>query len=472
MSANRLPTLIAVLIGSALGRAGAMPPIEHWTTPEGTQVYLVQTPSQPTLDLKIDFDAGEDRAPVKEIGTATFAASELLDYSFTIDSNEMRTPFEKLRGAGAHFNVSVTTDRASLYLSALSSQKEVAIGILGKQLTDAAFPHLNHDWRRKAWVTQLEANYGKRNQGSTASMARLLYGSHPYANADLIGADTVDDIGSRDVLHFQRRYYRAAGMVVSMVGNIDRPGAERVVRQLIEHLPKSDAPPELPPLPLPAAKPGQLKLIKDDGAAQSHIQLGQLLPPRSDPDYPALALGNYILGGGEFESRLMNELRVKRGLVYGVDSSLTELRLGTEWNVDARTRREQTDEVLALMKDTISKFVADGPTEEEMTLAKDYYRHRIPFWTDSNKATLEWLSRLGYHNLPVSYLDDYPKVLEQLTAADVKAAWQRWLKPTQLATVIVGGQPKVDAPATPDASKKAETAAATSDTAKPESTKP
>ncbi|KAF0812349.1 putative zinc protease [Andreprevotia sp. IGB-42] len=456
-----------LFVSLALGIATtswAAPDIQHWTTPQGTNVYLVQSAAQPMLDVKIDFDAGEDRATPQTAGVATLAAAELLDFEFELMGNEMRTPFEKLRATGARYYTDVSTDRASLYLRVLTSQKERALGVIGTQLSDAKFPNGSHAWRRKAWVTELESSFGDRNKGSDATMARLLYGTHPYANQDVIGADTVDDLSNRDVRRFHGRYFLAKGAVVSIVGDIDRNTAEGLVTRLMQHLPKEDPPADLPALPMPAAKPGSTITVPKVDAAQSTVRFGLLLPPRNHPDYPALAIGNYILGGGDLDSRLMREIRVNNGMAYSASSSLSPMRLGSEWQASVNTKRDQTDAVLALMKKTVADFVEQGPDASELETAKNYYRQRVPFWTESNAATLEWLSTMGYYQLPLTYLSDFPKAIEQLSAADVKAAWQRWVKPEKMAIVIVGGQPKAAPAAKADAAGSTET--------KPEGAKP
>ncbi|SMC28111.1 zinc protease [Andreprevotia lacus DSM 23236] len=439
---TRMTTLktLFTLLACVAAPSWAGPQIESWTTKQGARVYLVSTAAQPMVDVKIDFDAGEDRAERKQAGLAQFVASELLDYEFTGNDGELLTPNEKLRAIGAQFGSSSEADRASVYLRVLSSQKEAAVGILRKQLGDANFPYRFHDWRRSSWTDRLEADYGKRNKGSVATLAKLLYGEHPYANADVIGADTVDDLSNRDVLRFQRKHYIASNAVFSIVGNISRPEAERIVNEVVEYLPKGDKAAALDAPKLPAASPGKQIIVKHEDAAQSTLRLGLLLPPRSSADYLALQVGNHILGGGDMESKLMQEVRVNRGLAYSVYSTLESLRLSSELQLVAQTRRDQTNNVLAVMKQTLADFVANGPSDAELQAAKSYFRQRVPFWTESNLSTLELLSTIGYYQLPLSYPDDFAKAVDQLTREDVKAAWQRWVKPEQVAIVISGGQ--------------------------------
>jgi zinc protease len=151
-----------------------------------------------------------------------------------------------------------------------------------------------------------------------------------------------------------------------------------------------------------------------------------------------LYVGNYILGGGGFVSRLMNEVREKRGLAYSVYSYFMPLKQTGAFQVGLQTKKEQADAALRLVRKTLADFVANGPTEKELLAAKQNIVGGFPLRIDSNRKILEYLSVIGFYGLPLSYLDDFTKQVESVTVTQIRDAFQRHIDTGNMATVIVG----------------------------------
>ena len=179
-------------------------------------------------------------------------------------------------------------------------------------------------------------------------------------------------------------------------------------------------------------------------ASQSHILLGYPGIKRGDPDYFPLYVGNYILGGGGFVSRLTEEVREKRGLVYSVYSYFMPLAELGPFQIGLQTKREQADEALAVVRQTLAKFIQSGPTTKEMKAAKDNIIGGFPLRVDSNGKILSYLSVIGFYGLPLTYLDDFNQQIAKVTPAQVKEAFARRVRPDHMVTVIVGGDAKPD----------------------------
>jgi zinc protease len=159
---------------------------------------------------------------------------------------------------------------------------------------------------------------------------------------------------------------------------------------------------------------------------------------RSDPDYFPLYVGNYILGGGGFVSRLMNEVREKRGLAYSVYSYFMPLKQPGAFQIGLQTKKEQADEALLLVRKTLRDFVAKGPSEKELLAAKQNIIGGFSLRIDSNRKILDYLSIIGFYDLPVSYLADFSDKIEKVTVAQIHAGFARHIHPESMATVIVG----------------------------------
>jgi len=173
-------------------------------------------------------------------------------------------------------------------------------------------------------------------------------------------------------------------------------------------------------------------------ATQSHILIGQPGITRDDPDYFPLYVGNYILGGGGFASRLIEEVRQKRGLVYSVYSYFLPLQQRGPFQIGLQTKREQADEALAVVRKTLNNFIAKGPTEDELKKAKQNIVGGFPLRLDSNKKILDYLTVIGYYRLPLTYLDDFSGKVERVTVAQIRDAFTRRIQPDNMATVVVG----------------------------------
>jgi zinc protease len=160
---------------------------------------------------------------------------------------------------------------------------------------------------------------------------------------------------------------------------------------------------------------------------------------RTDPDYFPLLVGNHILGGGGFSSRLTDEVREKRGLVYGVSSYFLPLADQGPYLISLQTKKEQTSEALKVVRETIAKFLEEGPTEKELQHAKSNIIGSFPLRIDSNKKLLDYVRVIGFYNLPPTYLDDYPVSVDAVTLAQIKDAFKRRIDPQRMVSVVVGG---------------------------------
>ena len=173
-------------------------------------------------------------------------------------------------------------------------------------------------------------------------------------------------------------------------------------------------------------------------ASQAHILLGYPGIKRGDADYFPLYVGNYILGGGGFVSRLTEEVREKRGLVYSVYSYFMPLAELGPFQIGLQTKKEQAGEALKLVNETVAKFIKNGVTEPELKAAKDNIIGGFPLRIDSNGKILDYLSIIGFYKLPLTYLDDFNQKVGTVTTAQIKEAFQRRVKSENFVSVTVG----------------------------------
>jgi len=174
-------------------------------------------------------------------------------------------------------------------------------------------------------------------------------------------------------------------------------------------------------------------------SAQAHVLLGQPGYKRNDPDFFALLVGNYILGGGGFVSRLTNEVREKRGLSYSVYSYFSPGMHAGAFTIGLQTRPDQADQALQVSREVLTRFVADGPTEAELQAAKDNLIGGFALRLDSNRKLLDNVANIAWNALPLDYLYHWTQNVQRITVSDIKAAFQRKLQPGKMVTVVLGG---------------------------------
>ena len=439
--------LHAVMAGAAAlfgASAQAAIPIEHWTLPNGAKIYLVSTNALPIVDVQVDFDAGSRRDPPAQAGLAGVTAG-MVEKGIRAHGGEPAMDENALGEAwadlGANFDVNAGDDRTSFSLRTLSDPALLgkAVQLAARQIGEPSFPE--DVWKRER--EQLNAAIKEANTKPATIAARAfsqaVYGTHPY------GLDTTEATLARiDVATMAQRYERLivpCRAKLSIVGAVTRAQAESIAATLLSRLPASASCPDLPPVPevTPLTAPKDERIPFD--SAQAHVFIGEPGYRRTDPDHFALTLGNYVLGGGGFVSRLTEEVREKRGLAYSVYSYFAPGLHAGAFRIGFQTRPDQAEEAVKVSRDVLAKFVADGPTAAELKAAKDNVIGGFPLLLDSNRKLLGNVANIAWNDLPLDYLDTWTARMNAITAADIKAAFARKLQPERMVTVVVGGKP-------------------------------
>ncbi|MDP1896214.1 MAG: pitrilysin family protein, partial [Hydrogenophaga sp.] len=366
--------LAGLLALSAWLPAQAAIPIEHWTHASGARVYLVASPSIPMLDVQLDFDGGSRRDPAAQAGLAS-ATAGLLSAGVAaqgdqpaLDENQLSEAWVDL---GAQFGAQASSDRFSLSLRTLTEPVllERAVALAARQLAAPAWP--DSVWQRdreRTLAALKEADTRPATQAGRA-FARAVYGSHPYGFEPV--AATLNAISVADMRAFYRRHVAACRAQVTLVGAIDRARADRIVSQLVGAV----QPHGCAALPAVAQVQPLARSVNEQlsfGAAQAQVLIGQPGVPRNDPDFFPLFVGNYILGGGGFVSRLTTEVREKRGLSYSVYSYFSPGLHAGAFQVGLTTRPDQAAQAVNVARNVVRQFVEQGPSDAELQAAKDF----------------------------------------------------------------------------------------------------
>ena len=357
-----------------------------------------------------------------------------------LDENQLGEAWADL---GAGLSMGAGNDAFTLSLRSLTEPDLLtkAVQLAARQLAQPSWPEDIWQRERARWDAAIRESNTRPGTVAGEAFATAVYGNHPYGFR--VTEETLARINVADMQQFYAHYVQACRARIAIVGAVDRTQAQTLVTQLLARLPAT-TPAQCAPLPAVAeVAPLTAALEKDIpfASAQAHVLIGQPGIKRSDPDFLALLVGDHILGGGGFTSRLTNEVREKRGLSYSVYSHFSPGRHAGAFVIGLQTRPDQAAQALKVARDTLARYVADGPTPTELRAAKDNLIGGFALRIDSNRKLLGNVVNIAQNGLPLDYLDGWTKRVEALTTTQVRDALQRKLQPDRMVTIVLGAQP-------------------------------
>jgi zinc protease len=437
--------LLALLVSGAphataadavAGSAG--PKIESWRLPNGALVTYAHNPALPMLDVGVEFPAGWSRDARETSGLANLAVGLMRLGAGGLDETAIAS---RLSDVGAQMAPRFDADRAGWTLRTLSSAREqgAALDVLARVVQEPAYDAAVLEREKGRLIAGLKEADTKPETVAERAFSREVWGEHPYALRAAGEIATVGTLVREQLAAYHRTWFRSDWAVVSIMGDADRETADRIARQLTEKLERATGP--VPPLSPVTTVAGLREIQLAHPASQSHILMGMPGIARDDPDYFPLLVGNHVLGGGGFASRLVEEVRVKRGLAYSAYSFFAPQRYAGVFQAGVQTRKDQAVQAVRVMRDTIDTFWRDGPTAAELDAAKQNLINGFPLRIDSNRKIHDYLGIIGFYGLPLDYLGQFTQRIDAVTLDDVRAAWKRRALDQRFVVVMVGAGP-------------------------------
>ncbi len=411
--------------------AGAGIKIDHWIAQSGARVNFVESHALPIVDVAVEFAAGSAYDSREQAGLARLTLAMLKAGSSRYTEIEAS---RRIADAGAQLQENFDLDRAGFALRSLSSEAErkSATQTLADMLQSPLFPAEAFEREKARAIANAREAETLPDRVAERRLYALMYPAHPYGFSET--PDTLASIRREDVERQYRNYYGSARAVVTIVGDLDRDAAKALAEELTSRLSKGTESALAPVATLPAG--ATLRVAHP--STQSHVLLGVAALTRADPDYFPLFVGNYSLGGGGFMSRLLREVREKRGYAYSAYSYFRPYEREGPFLVGLETRRDQAREALALARSVVGEFVKHGPTEAELNAAKKSLVGGFPLRIDTNRKMLDQIAVIGFYRLPLDWLDEFPARVQGVTLAQVKSAFARRIDPEKLSIVVVG----------------------------------
>jgi zinc protease len=424
----------ALLLAVLASPARALPDIQSWSTANGARVLFVAARELPMIDLQVLFAAGSAFEPAGRGGVALLTASLLGESADGMDADAISYEFERL---GAVFAPQSGVDSTQLSLRSLSDRRlfDAALVNFERVMARPAFPAPALERQRNRLLVGIRQKQQDPGALAQDAFAAALYGEHPYGRPTEGTEDSVRTITRDDLVAFHHEFYTAKNALIAIVGDLDRRAAQRIADRLSRALPRGAAAPELAPVNgLAAAR--EIRIAHP--SSQSHVLVGQPGMRQNDPDYFALYVGNHILGGGGLVSRLFEEVREKRGLSYAAYSGFSARFQSGPFVAGLQTRADQTDAALAVLRETLARFVVEGPDETELADAKRNLTGGFPLRIDSNGKILAFVASIGFYGLPLDWLETYTARVDAVSAGQIRDAFRRRIDPQRMVTVIAG----------------------------------
>jgi zinc protease len=419
----------------------AILPIEKLDVFKGAKAYLVQTKTLPMVDIEISIDAGDRYDPDGKSGLASMTAA-LMNYGVRTSKGAFTEAqiADEIADLGANFGISVSGERAVMRIRSLSRKdlRDRAVQLAAAMLSAPTYDAKILAREKQRSITGLLEANTKPESVLERRFRKLIYGSYPLGESPTV--KSVSSVSTSDLARFHQQFYRGDRMIVSIVGDVSPAEASEIVGTLLKNVPQSgpaiSALPELQRSSIEPLSSREIQIPFD--SQQAHIAMGMTAITRSNPDYFPLMVGNYILGGGGFVSRLMSEVREKRGLAYSVFSYFAPGKDAGIFQAGLQTKSDQATLALDVMSSTIANFITNGATPSELKAAKANLMNGFPLRIDNNRKLLDNVSSIAWNELPLDTLETWTAKVDAVTLEQVSAAFQKYLAMDRMKIVVLG----------------------------------
>ena len=440
MNMHLTPNLISaifILVLSLAAPAAATQLAERETLPNGMVVLHSGRHSVPMVSVVMAIRAGSIAEPSAKAGLAYLTAALLNEGTQKRTSREIS---EAIEFVGGSLSASAGADYTTVSLTVL--KKDIALGfdLLSDIVLHPAFQE--EEIARKKQITKNRLIQQNEEPGVVASIAfsKAVFGEHPYGRQVQGTVETLDTITRQDLADFHSAYFTPNNTIVSVVGDISRDELIQLLGRYFGDWQQKKMPENVLPAIGQKKSPTVIKVNKD--LTQTNIILGHLGVTRDNPDYYAVTVMNYILGGGGFASRLVDNIRDNRGLAYDVHSYFSASKYSGNFQAGLQTKNESANTAIAEVIREMERMRTEPVSDKELADAKSYLTGSFPLRVDSNSKIAGFNLAVEYYGLGLDYIDRYPAIINAITKEDILNVAKKYLDPANYVLVVVGDMEK------------------------------
>jgi zinc protease len=433
MKSFRAAALVLAVI--LLPHLAAAADIQKIVSPAGIEVWLIEDHTVPVVSLAFGFKGGTATDPKGKEGVAELASGLFDEGAGDIDSEAFQ---QRIADLGLDYGFNASADSFNGSLRTLTANKEQAADLLALALTRPRFDPEPVERMRRHFLIAIEGEQRDPSAAAYRALERTLLGAHPYARSNYGTKETMSALTAADLRQFTKDRLTRDHLYVAAAGDINAADLGKLVDRAFAGLPAKGAPIDVPEASV--TKSGSLSVLTRN-IPQANVLFAQPGIKRDDKDFFAVYLMNYVLGGGGFSSRLMTELREKRGLTYGIDSNLVTLDHVGFLTGSFETPNAKVKETLELLRSEWRRMAQDGPTQTELDDARTYLLGYYPRNLTTTSKAADTLLGIQMNDLGIDYIERRRKEIDAVTIDDVKRVARDLLDDKAL-TIIVAGKPE------------------------------
>jgi len=405
--------------------------------PNGLTVLHSEKHNLPIVMVTMIVKAGILDEPREKAGLAYLTADLLDEGTKTRKSAEIS---EEIEFIGAGLGASAGGDYTTITLSVLKKDAEKGFELFSDIILNPVFPQEELERKRE----RIKGSLKQREEDPTFVAGRLfkkeVFGDHPYARLMEGSEETLSGITRENLMEFHSKYFIPNNAILSVVGDLAPAELDSLIKKYLYPWKKSDMP-QRKIHPVSDEKTKRVVKI-DKEVTQATVIIGHLGISRDNPDYYAVSVTNYILGGGGFASRLMQKVRDELGLAYGVSSYFSASKEKGSFEAEVQTKNESANTAIEEILKQMERIRNEAVSDEELSGAKDYLTGSFPRRLDTGRKITDFLATIEFYNLGLDYAEKYPAYINAVTKDDVLRVAKKYLDPENFILVIVADQKK------------------------------
>ena len=412
-------------------------PFQEVTLSNGLPVLLIPDKKLPYFQMILMVHSGSTSDPERKLGLSHMTA-QLLDKG----TKQRRTTAiaNSLEQLGNQFYVTSDRDFTEVGGSGLSFHKDQLLKDFSEILLQPAFyRHEIKDMKERV-LSSLTKTVDSPSRAADVAIQSYLYGPHPYSRRISGRKQDIQNITRSDIFRFYKEHYTPQNAMLAVVGDF----GDGMTSQLEAHLGGWKGS-EVEPVTyssFPEISGVEIRLVDHPDVKQTQIRFAHKGIKRSNPDFLTLRVANTVLGRG-FGSRLVDEIRVRRGLTYGIRSHFDSRKDFGPFSVSTFTRHDKVGETLRGSLNTIEKLRKDGVTSDELATAKSVMKGTFPRTLETAESFAQNLLRLRFHRIPDTYLTKFYDSIDRISRSDVNQALKKYLSPKNIKIVVYGPQTQI-----------------------------
>jgi zinc protease len=407
--------------------------VERLVLENGLTLYFYEDHKLPLFNVTAMIRCGSIYDPLEKNGLSSLVGTVMRSGGTkSVSGDSLNILLEYIGGS---LETSIGTESGSASLSVLAKDQDLGLKLLADLLRNPAFPQDKFDLAKTDVKNQIKRRNDNPNRLVSTYFYNTLYSNHP--NGRILDWSSIKGLTVQDLADYHQRFFVPNGIILGISGDFNKTELLTKITQYFGDWKKSSQSIPVRPEVTLAYHPGVYQVKKDIN--QAYMMIGELGIKRDNPDRYAVAILNYVLGGGSFTSRLTSRVRSDEGLAYHVGSNfdIDSRDYGT-FDVECQTKSATTYKATKIISEEIGKIRKDGVTEQELEEARNSIINRLVFNFDTSAKIVRNLMSLEFDGYASDYYDKYLENYRRLTLADIKQAAQKYLKPDQLTYIVVG----------------------------------